>query len=227
MSNKKKIRVKIIGPSDYMVAQMFRKHSSAFLEFVVMKDDIYSKPDLVCFTGGPDVNPSLYKENKINETQFSEFRDREDISFYERYKDTPKVGICRGGQLLNVLSGGAMWQHVNNHGSYHEIINLLPIPARWAQGDILKVSSTHHQMMIAGTDGEVLAIAMNKEQNSGIATTYLSGTARDRPIFDTEVVWYEKTKSLCYQPHPEYSNQKDNEKYFFDLIEYFFFRQKD
>lgn len=218
--SKKKIRVKIIGP-DSSTERMFRKKISENFEYVIMKDDITSKPDLLCFTGGEDVNPALYGENPIKETHFNIHRDEVDKKWYDRYSDVPKVGICRGGQFLNVMSGGAMWQHVSNHGMSHDIINLLPIRKDWSQGDLILATSTHHQMMIAGPGGDVIAIAMNKSQTEGLASLYLSGTKRDWPEYDTEVVFYTDTKSLCFQPHPEYYHgSKEQETYFFDLVEY-------
>lgn len=225
MSNKRKVRVKVIGPSDFSVDNMFREYKSAFIEYVVMKDDIKSTPDLLCFTGGPDVSPHLYSEPRLSTTSISHGRDKEDISFFERYPNVPKVGICRGGQILNVLSGGKMFQHVTNHGRSHNIINMLPMGGRWAQGDLVKVTSSHHQMMIPHESAEVLAIAMDDAQTKGLSDVYLGGIARDTPPYDTEVVWYQKTKSLCFQPHPEYSGHNDNRKYFFDLIEHLIFPQ--
>ena len=218
---KKQIKVRVVG-SDHSVNKMFRDKESPYFKYVTMDSDIWDKPDLVCFTGGEDINPILYEETPIKETKYSKVRDDEDTVWYNRYKDVPKVGICRGGQFLNVMSGGAMWQHVDNHSISHDIINLLPIGARWAMGDIFKVTSTHHQMMIPGVGGEVLAIATVPSQDRGLASKYLSSIKRDIPKYDTEVVFYEETKSLCYQPHPEYytgTKNSPNEKYFFDLIE--------
>lgn len=220
--SKIQVKVQVIG-NDSLVTQMFKEHESGFISYHPMLNDVWSKPDLVCFTGGEDVNPKLYDENPLKETRFSETRDQNDKTWYDRYKDVPKVGICRGGQFLNVMSGGAMWQHVDNHGMSHDMINLLPMEPGWAQGDMLRVTSTHHQMMIPGEEGEVIAIAMNKIQDSGIAKTYLSGSKREIPKYDTEVVYYDNTKSLCYQPHPEYLQTTTNEKYFFSLLNHFFF----
>lgn len=217
--SKKEIKVRIVG-IDPSTTTMFRNKESAFFNYFPMVSDVWEKPDLVVFTGGEDVNPTLYNENPLKETYFSDMRDREDMTWYNRYIDVPKVGICRGGQFLNVMAGGSMWQHVDNHGLSHTLINLLPMGARWAMGDLIKVTSTHHQMMIPGEDGEVIGIAMNDEQSKGIANTYLSATKRDMPEYDTEVVYYDNTRSLCYQAHPEYIRDTENEKYFFDLIEH-------
>lgn len=222
MKDIKKIKVKIVN-GDHTVLNLFKNKKGIGYEFSILKDDIHSVPDLIVFTGGPDVNPKLYDEVPIRGTHFVEHRDKEDIYWFDKYLTIPKVGICRGGQLLNVLSGGSMWQDVNNHLGNHTLINLLPIPARRDMGDEIRVSSTHHQMMIAGEGGEVIAIAMDDKKMHGRATAYSSAKDKDFPDFDTEVVWYETTKSLCYQPHPEHFNQEENTKYFFDLLDFFYF----
>jgi hypothetical protein len=84
----------------------------------------------------------------------------------------------------------------------------------YVSGDVLKVTSTHHQMMRPSTDGEILAIAHR-------AKTFLSANNLPKPRFDTEVVWYNGFKTLCYQPHPEYDVLPPNRKYFLALLEHF------
>jgi len=66
----------------------------------------------VVFTGGADVSPFMYGEKKLSVTCNDEHRDEQEKLFFERYTKVPKVGICRGGQFLNVMNGGKMWQHV-------------------------------------------------------------------------------------------------------------------
>ena len=113
------------------------------------------------------------------------------------------------------MSGGAMWQDVNNHGRSHHMTNLLDISDSFKKGQDILVTSTHHQMMIPSDEGEILAFANE-------ATEFISSKKRVRPDYDTEVVWYEKTKSLCFQPHPEYSSEAamSTRDYFFALLKY-------
>lgn len=209
--------VKIIN-HQYNVAGMFRAENG--YKCIAMSDD-NTTPDLVVFTGGHDLNPKLYGEEPLRETRFNNMRDNEDLEAWNKYKDIPKVGICRGGQFLNVMSGGAMWQHVTGHGGAHLMHNLLIVPGIEEQS--LMVTSTHHQMMIPGEKGFVLGIALdNVNKNKGLATEYRSFLKRDKPRFDTEVVWYPETKSLCFQPHPEYNSHSEMRKYFFKLLNHFF-----
>lgn len=171
-------------------------------------------PDLLCFTGGSDIDPKLYGEQRIFETQYTHpNRDKGEIEIFQKFISIPKIGICRGAQLCNVLSGGSMWQDVNNHHGNHDIRDLLLNP-----GEMIEVTSTHHQMMEPGNEGVVLATTHR-------ATNFKSwDKKKNMPKYDSEVVWYWNTNSLCFQPHPEYGKDKKMEpmrEYFFKLIEYF------
>lgn len=181
-------------------------------------------PDILCFTGGEDVSPVLYKESPLRGTHFNTQRDKREELIFEAFKNTPKVGICRGGQFLNVMNKGAMWQHIDNHavGRGHWIKNLLRIDQIPKDLNEVLATSTHHQMMIAGPDSEVIAVGIDREKDNGpLSQNHASGTKREVPDYDTEVVWYEGTKSLCFQPHPEYDHATAQlKKYFFSLIDY-------
>ena len=112
-----------------------------------------------------------------------------------------------------------MWQNVDNHGSSHLMHNLLNVPG--IEEKSLMVTSTHHQMMVAGPEGEIIGIATSMDKSRGLATKYESYVGRQKPKFDTEVVWYPKTMSLACQFHPEYRQHVEMRDYFFKLINYF------
>lgn len=179
---------------------------------VIQENNFTRTPDLVCFTGGEDIDPRWYGEAKHFRTKFvAHNRDKKEHGLFQKYKDTPKVGICRGGQFLNVLSGGKLFQHVSGHtntSNSHEMIDLL-----FTKGKIT-VPSGHHQMMIPADKGAyILGVAQEAKEHIS-----LSGVKP--PKYDPEVVWYPKTYSLCYQSHPEWELKGKNEHqdYFFDLI---------
>jgi GMP synthase-like glutamine amidotransferase len=173
--------------------------------------DMLHEADLVCFTGGADVTPSLYGDAPHIKTHNDVYRDNEerivfDICVQEKI---PMVGICRGGQFLNVMSGGRMYQHVSGHTASHLITDL-------QTGDSVFASSTHHQMIMPSPE----AVLVASSTIGGAREWY------DQEIFkkdvskeDIEVVYYKETNCLCFQPHPEFSGYPALQAYFHSLIE--------
>lgn len=175
--------------------------------------------DIVQFTGGEDVTPHYYQEAKHPRSYCNEIRDAQEMDYFQwcREAGMPMVGICRGGQFLNVANGGSMWQHCNNH-AIHGTHTLIDLPTGYSY----EVSSTHHQMMNPADHGEILAVASEATwvecmEDKDTVVRY----EQDRGE-DVEVVWYEDTRSLCFQPHPEYFD-KDHpcQEYFFELVSEF------
>jgi gamma-glutamyl-gamma-aminobutyrate hydrolase PuuD len=171
--------------------------------------------DGVFFTGGPDVHPMYYGEKPHKMAQMNLKRDREEVWLYKRIvKDIPKIGICRGGQFLNVMSGGRMWQHANGH-----INNMHTIQAK--NGEKILVTSDHHQMMIPSDDADVIATANEctyKVCQDMEVKLHTAPTDWD----DVEVCFYEDTMSLCYQPHPEWGCRTD-EEFFWNCVQKYSF----
>jgi len=202
--------VYVVGPVDKQLYEMWNQ--SSFYKMCFTPESA----DVICFQGGADVHPKLYGEEELEETYPDPYRDEEDIEFYSSNQGKPLVGICRGGQFLNVMAGGEMYQDVNNHGTGHEAINLLDIPGTtWTHGRLLEVTSDHHQMMIPSDLGEVLMVAHK-------TTRYRSPTERPLPQYDVEAVWYEHLNALCFQPHPEYNSRYETRSTFFAYMRYFY-----
>ncbi len=176
--------------------------------------DSVGEADLVQFTGGADVNPHLYGHTQHPTSYIDPSRDLLESQYYEMCKRAgkPMAGICRGGQFLNVCNGGSLVQHMDGHaaGCSHGIVDI-------ATGGPVTVSSTHHQMMVPHSKGEVLAIASEasyKECHIKGEVVDSQSTHKD----DVEVVFYKDTKCLCFQPHPEFSKQEDCRAYYFSLL---------
>jgi len=216
--NKVKRTVKVIQSA--LIERLFNKQAG------YMTVESADLADIIVFPGGADVNPAYYGQDKHPTTHTNGFDDQRDDRYWKQYSKDEKrmlVGICRGGQFLNVMNGGQMWQDVNNHGIHgtHKVIDLL-------NDKEIQCTSTHHQMMVANEkEGEVIGIAYeatrweNDKLRLAIQNqdnpTKRTGSC---PKYDTEVVWYPKTRSLCFQPHPENYNAPDECKdYFFDLID--------
>lgn len=164
--------------------------------------------DLVCFTGGADVSPELYGAAEHALTMTHKARDVQEKLVFDNARELgiPMVGICRGAQFLNVMSGGAMYQHVTKHTRSHHIVDNIT-------GESVYVSSTHHQMMKPSEDGLLVA-----SSNLGGEREWYEGEVFKRDISkeDNEVVFYAKTKALCFQPHPEFEAPE-----FYAMREYF------
>ena len=178
--------------------------------------------DLVCFTGGADVNPALYGEEAHETTGFNTLRDEASLELYEKAKklDIPCVGICRGAQFLNVMSGGSMYQNVSGHatGRTHSVYDYLTDLS-------VGVSSTHHQMMIPDTGvGDILADASIDGKKEGAPVNYTGGLDFAEE-YDCESVMYEEAGNLCFQPHPEfYGPEHECFKLFFSHLNHFMTR---
>lgn len=161
--------------------------------------------DILCFTGGADVSPHYYGEAALPVSMTDQFRDAREAEIFEKALLKPKVGICRGGQFLNVMSGGQMWQDVDNHAigkSGHIMTDLV-------HNVELQVSSTHHQMMRPSELGRILGIA-----NEAKHFTHNRKEDVPAPEHDVEIVAYEASNSLCFQPHPEYGNKEEQDLFF-------------
>ena len=169
--------------------------------------------NLFQFTGGEDVSPSLYGELKHRTTYSNSERDNHELVVFHQASDlcVPMAGICRGGQFLNVVNGGSMYQDVNNHTRPH---NLLTPDGEF----ICYATSTHHQMMIPSKDAVVIAIGLESTRRESMAgnSPVVAQGAHD----DTEVVYYDATKSLCFQPHPEFGSKELQQFYFKCIKDY-------
>lgn len=150
---------------------------------------------LVCFTGGEDVTPAFYGDNPHPFTHSWIGRDEYEKSLFHEIqkKGIPMVGICRGAQFLNVMSGGRMYQHVQEHGRSHPIVDM-------ETGETIYVTSTHHQMMMPEGNYQLIAASALGGKREWFDGEVARWDISDR---DNEVVFYPDTKCLCFQPHPE------------------------
>lgn len=169
--------------------------------------------DLVQFTGGADVSPYLYGEEKHPTTYNDPRRDLVEAGYYQvcLLLNKPMAGICRGGQFLNVMNGGKLYQNINHHaiGGTHEARSFLSYGGK----DTFQVTSTHHQMMRVGGEGTLLLVANEATKLETDTLTY-EGKGED-----VEAVWYGKSRSLCYQPHPEIvGKEHDCQELYFHLL---------
>lgn len=166
--------------------------------------------DMVCFTGGTDINPDIYGDRVHRFTSRSDTqRDQHEVTIFHHCKKhgIPMVGICRGAQLLCALSGGKLYQHVTRHGESHQIVT--------PEGEMV-VTSSHHQMMDVSRVRNVEVIGYASPRS----TTYETGDGpQPHPKKDIEVAFFPETKALCHQPHPEWMDtQAPYRRFFFKTV---------
>ena len=180
------------------------------------------KIDLVLFTGGEDVYPGYYNQNTGSHTKYNEKRDSYERCLFDNFPNTPKLGICRGSQLLTVLNGGSLVQHIEGHtnGQLHDIqLNTV------YDHNVYSITSTHHQMMYPFNmeDSKYQIVGHSKYH---LSDKYLNGYDENIELpsnfVEPEIVYYPETKSLCIQGHPEMTNCPENTQHMiFNLINYY------
>ena len=174
-------------------------------EIIVHKTKDVKDPkdiDLVLFTGGEDVNPEQYYEPIGKYTSINKARDRKEIDTFHKFRGhSLLLGICRGSQMMTVLSGGKLIQHVEGHCRDHSMI--LNNKLRYT------ITSSHHQMLypfnLKEKDYELVAYSEYFQSN-----TYLNGDNEEielpKNFLEPEIVYYKNTNALCIQEHPERSH---------------------
>jgi gamma-glutamyl-gamma-aminobutyrate hydrolase PuuD len=168
--------------------------------------------NIVCFTGGEDVDPSYYKEKALSGTHYNTKRDEYEAGVFGEALalKRPMIGICRGAQFLNVMNGGSLWQDVNHHaGRQHSVLDM-------QTGETFEgMTSTHHQQMRPADEAEIVAVATLSTRKESASEKI----ERDAPeCDDMEVLWYPDSLTLCFQPHPEFAHG-DCRNYFLGLVD--------
>lgn len=203
-------KVSVVGP--HFRSQVTHIFAIRHPLFTVVPD--HKDADIMVFTGGEDINPGLYGQPTLPQTYFTQERDDYELNALADNPGKIYVGICRGAQLLNVSlgNGGSMWQHITGHGGgIHPAIDT-------DTGLEVSINSIHHQGMIPGKDGRVLAYATLAGTKISPATTlFRADNPNER---DVEAIWYPKTKCFCFQAHPEFGHRPTT-NYFFDLLKSF------
>jgi len=213
-----------IGVESALTEQEYEFFSTYFeVKTILFKQLLDSAPDVklsfLYFSGGADVNPSLYGEKIGKYTSIDKKRDEICAEIFHIYNQIPKLGICRGAQFLTVMNGGKLIQHVEGHISSHEISYIMNgnnYPSS------LNITSTHHQMMfpfnLENNRYTLLAWATKFQ-----SMVYLNGDNEQislpEKFVEPEIVYYNKTNSLAIQGHPEYSScDKATKQFCLDLI---------
>lgn len=174
---------------------------ASFIKDATLVDKL-EEADVVLFTGGEDVSPSLYGCKKHRTTYSNLKRDRAEKKVFEQVKpDQLCLGICRGSQFMSVMNGGLLVQNCSCHaiGCTHGITD----------GKVVyEITSTHHQMQypfnLPKEDYDLLFVSC------GVESDYYEGDKIDPNEIhkngEPEIVLYHKSglpKCLAVQGHPE------------------------
>jgi hypothetical protein len=198
-------RVFVVGEDNRIMKLFFERPEFRITRFL-------TTANVVVFPGGPDVNPALYGHAKHPSTSCDDIRDKAFSAVYNlrKNRDILKIGICGGGQFLHVTNGGFMYQDVNKHAlATSHLLEYSPYekPVPGASTHY-QVTSTHHQMMSdpkIGSDGEIWGWAKESTfKDIGQSQHFVCS----EHTLDNEIIWYPKTSSLCFQPHPEYGHKQ-------------------
>jgi putative glutamine amidotransferase len=123
-------------------------------------------------SGGVDVDPGLYGERRRRETDNRHpFRDRYELALLDEAltRDLPVLAICRGHQLLNVLLGGKLIQHIA--GDSHRAQLEPPRASAWHEVSLAAGSR------LAGILGEGRTL-VNSRHHQGVAPEMVAGGLR-------------------------------------------------
>lgn len=121
------------------------------------------------FTGGDDIEPSRYGEEKLAECGDTEpARDAFELALLRELivRNRPVFGICRGIQVMNVALGGTLWQDIktgipldgehapkNEEGKPRHKVKLYSSLASLVGKDEITTNSYHHQAVKKAGDG--------------------------------------------------------------------------
>lgn len=174
--------------------------------------------DGVIFAGGADIDPSLYAGDADHPKLGKLAADRDTTEFALLHdllaqKETPVLLICRGFQVLNVLSGGTLHEHIadahpeNIHQGTTNIWTLQAVDVEPAS----KLESIVGRKIVKGMSGH----------HQGIKTTgeglIVSATAADGIVEALEVG--DHPFCLAVQWHPEMTADVDeSQQHIFDAL---------
>lgn len=169
--------------------------------------------DLVVFSGGSDIDPRLYGEERHDLTDLPNVeRDNEYLRLYLQCLEEgiPMFGICGGAQALHIFNGGKLYQDVDGHHGAHHAYDV-----REAK-PLIRISSSHHQLCMDNQEGgmEILLTA-RKSSYRWHSREKRQATGKDP---DIEAFFYRDTCAFGVQGHPEYAGYHAFAKWTMDRI---------
>jgi putative glutamine amidotransferase len=160
--------------------------------------ELLDRLDALMLAGGRDVDPLSYGARPDpHTTEPSPERDRFELALASAAleRDMPVLGVCRGMQMLNVVCGGTLLQHLEGEllerhrhtpGVFSDhFVELEPgsLAARAAGGERIAVRSHHHQAV--GELGEGLVVTGRSPEDGIVEAVELPGKR-----FALGVLWH-------------------------------------
>ena len=159
-------------------------------------DELFEILDGILFTGGGDLEPTLYDPEDRGSEGIDSERDGLELALARRAADSglPMLGICRGQQLINVALDGGLLQDVDEHrqdaprAAASHTVEVEP-GSRLAEiiGEQVEVNTFHHQVV----DPERLGRGLKVTAFSSDGQRFIEGLES------------EDGKILAVQWHPE------------------------
>lgn len=163
-------------------------------------NEVLNLCDGFLITGGGDMCPKYYgEENKGLSNEVCEeidIIDKQVIEYAYKHK-TPMLGICRGHQSINVILGGSLIQHIDNHTSIKDNHTVRTIKNKYLDFDEEILTNSYHHQAINKIAPDMTAIAYHHD-----------GTI--------EAIIHDNLPIICLQWHPEKSPEKKESKIIFD-----------
>jgi putative glutamine amidotransferase len=119
-------------------------------------DELFEVLDGILFTGGGDLEPTLYDSEDRGSEGIDRDRDELELALARRAAAAglPIFGICRGQQVINVALDGGLLQDVGEHrqdaprgAATHEVEVALGSHLADAIGARVEVNTFHHQVV--------------------------------------------------------------------------------
>ncbi|MEO6719499.1 MAG: gamma-glutamyl-gamma-aminobutyrate hydrolase family protein [Ferruginibacter sp.] len=158
--------------------------------------DVVKEMDGIVLSGGLDIHPKYYGNNKSDYANapecFNEQRDEFEKTVFEisQQHNIPVLGVCRGMQLVNCLLGGSLTQDIGNDSNithrFDEIdkvhgVNLLPdtMLHQIINTDSILTNSAHHQSV----NGPGKGLKINAMSDDGIVEGIERADSNSKPFF--------------------------------------------
>jgi putative glutamine amidotransferase len=119
-------------------------------------DELFDVLDGILFTGGGDLEPTLYDSEDRGSEGIDSDRDELELALARRAAGAglPIFGICRGQQLINVALDGGLLQDVGEHrqdapreAATHEVQVVPGSHLGGLIGERVEVNTFHHQVV--------------------------------------------------------------------------------